>query len=307
MASNKTTDAIRALIQRYLDLIEIGQGSVKANETALVEILDRLAGAIHEAPRGETTDDVDAPERRYETMRSLVVERFPNYGFYGSGCLLDLDKKDERFVGDAIDDIADIALDLHEAAWTWDNVGVEDGLWMFHFGFEYHWGMHLRELQTYLHRKRYMGLSSTDAGATCAGLNAVKGARVEAVTYDDESKGWLFAFRDHGGLRVDCPWQIFAKGELARAGGDHQQQYGLPTPIDAAEDATRHLAGRAVKDICVDSATADLSLRMRGDVTLRVVADSTGYEAWHLVAPDGREFIGRGDGLISLPPPKSED
>lgn len=114
-------------------------------------------------------------------------------------------------------------------------------------------------------------------------LSQFIGQVVEAVTFDQESQGWWFGLRGHGGLRVDCPWQILAEGRLARASGDHQQQYGLPAPIDAADDATQLLRGRRIEAISVDSASADLSLRMDGAVTLRALMDSTGYEAWHLI------------------------
>lgn len=84
-------------------------------------------------------------------MRALATDRFHNYGLYGAPPLLEPGKEDELPTGDAIDDITDIAIDLHEAAWTWDNIGPDDGLWVFHIGFESHWGLHLRKLQAYLH------------------------------------------------------------------------------------------------------------------------------------------------------------
>ncbi len=57
---------------------------------------------------------------------------------------------DESYV-DAHDDIADIVLDLHEAAWTYGNVDAEDLLCVFDIGFVSPWGQHMRELQAYLH------------------------------------------------------------------------------------------------------------------------------------------------------------
>jgi hypothetical protein len=53
---------------------------------------------------------------------------------------------DEKgMVGDAIDDLADIAADLEEVVWA------DDAHWHYKFLFEVHWGMHLRELALYLH------------------------------------------------------------------------------------------------------------------------------------------------------------
>jgi hypothetical protein len=54
-------------------------------------------------------------------------------------------------VGDGIDDIADILLDLKAVLWRFNNTSVDDALWDLKQSFQYHWGLHLRELQLYLH------------------------------------------------------------------------------------------------------------------------------------------------------------
>jgi len=54
-------------------------------------------------------------------------------------------------VGDAIGDLADIVLEMRAVAWLWDHVGEADALWQLHFGFETHWGTHLRSLQWFVH------------------------------------------------------------------------------------------------------------------------------------------------------------
>lgn len=52
--------------------------------------------------------------------------------------------------GDAIDDIADIALNRHGIKWRLDNTDIDDALWHFRFEYESRWGDHLRCLQFYL-------------------------------------------------------------------------------------------------------------------------------------------------------------
>ncbi len=146
-------DELRALIKRFLDLVHEGVGSVEENERTLVELLDRLALALHEVPRGEVTSDVEEPDRDYDAVRAVVEARFPNFGLYGAGQLLPSDGEPDPIVGDAIDDITDIALELQETAWTWDHIGAQDALWTFRFGFTSHWGLHLRQLQAYLHEQ----------------------------------------------------------------------------------------------------------------------------------------------------------
>jgi hypothetical protein len=54
-------------------------------------------------------------------------------------------------LGDGIDDIVDILLDLKGVLWRLDNTSVDDALWDLNQGFQYHWGLHLRDLQLYLH------------------------------------------------------------------------------------------------------------------------------------------------------------
>jgi hypothetical protein len=81
----------------------------------------------------------------------LIESRFPNYGYYNVA--EDVTQKigeSKATVGDSIDDIADIAGDLYETKWRWENNSPEDGLWFFSNNFQSHWSKHLRELQIYL-------------------------------------------------------------------------------------------------------------------------------------------------------------
>ncbi|MFN7134579.1 MAG: DUF5063 domain-containing protein, partial [Myxococcales bacterium] len=58
-------------------------------------------------------------------------------------------------VGDAIDDIVDIANDLQQVVWRWETTSEADALWHFRFSFTSHWGAHLRALQLYLHERAH--------------------------------------------------------------------------------------------------------------------------------------------------------
>ncbi len=86
--------------------------------------------------------------------------RFPDYGLYRAAGTL---PEDEFLVGDAIDDLTDIALDLSAVAWLWEHAGESDALWEFHRSFETHWGSHLRALQVYVHELD-AGARRTDGG-----------------------------------------------------------------------------------------------------------------------------------------------
>jgi hypothetical protein len=57
-----------------------------------------------------------------------------------------------------IDDILDIARDLTEIIWRYENTSKDDVLWHFEFLFRAHWGRHLRSLQVYLHDLSYYSI-----------------------------------------------------------------------------------------------------------------------------------------------------
>ena len=97
---------------------------------------------------------MQAPRLDPKKLRAQVAARFPNYGLYRAP---GVEPEDEFLLGDAIDDLGDIAIDLAEVAWLWENAGESAALWQFFFGFESHWGSHLRNLQWYVHEMARRG------------------------------------------------------------------------------------------------------------------------------------------------------
>ena len=55
-------------------------------------------------------------------------------------------------MGDAINDLADLTLDMREVCWLAEHAGVDDAHWSFRLHF-FHWGLHARELSFYLHAR----------------------------------------------------------------------------------------------------------------------------------------------------------
>ncbi len=141
-------DELKGTIERYLDLVERSSASATQNERALGLLLDQLALATHTLGPTAPATDREAPRREYSVVRAEVAPRFPNYGLYRSA---GTEPDDELLVGDAIDDITDIAIDLSGTLWLWQNVGETDAMWQYHFDFSSHWGSHLRGLQWYIH------------------------------------------------------------------------------------------------------------------------------------------------------------
>lgn len=116
----------------------------------LLKLLDALASDYHATPTGDPSDE-DAPKGiEYQQRCAHLRTRFPQYGYYDAGDPTDAGSG-ASFVGDAIDDLADIWSDLEQVLWRFDNASPDDGHWHFRFLFEIHWGMHLRQLAVYLH------------------------------------------------------------------------------------------------------------------------------------------------------------
>jgi hypothetical protein len=147
---------IRAAIDDFIDLLENGKDDTQANLHALELDLDRLALAYHFADVESEGYDSDAPSFGYKHLRQLATARFPGFGYYNEpkDILVKIGEA-ELLSADALDDIADIANDLYEVRWHWENTSEKAALWQFCFGYRYHWGAHLRGLQSYLYALIY--------------------------------------------------------------------------------------------------------------------------------------------------------
>ena len=145
-------DEIKQTIDDFLLLVEKGCGSTEENEARLKLLVDKLALAQHFATyKFDERDFAEAPRKAYQGLRKSVTAQFPNFGCYNvAEDVTQNVGEGKAIVSDALDDITDIANDLFEAKWCWENNSPEDGLWHFKFSFDSHWSNHLRELQVYL-------------------------------------------------------------------------------------------------------------------------------------------------------------
>ena len=143
---------IRTAIRDFLGLLENGVLSVEQAEGKLPALLDHLAFAQSFVSfTFDDTDYPDAPDQNYDELQATVAKRFPNYGYYNLAEKITTDIGDSRtLVGDAIDDLADIAQDLYEVEWYWSNTSEANALFYFENDFRLHWRRHLRRLQLYL-------------------------------------------------------------------------------------------------------------------------------------------------------------
>jgi hypothetical protein len=150
-----TRQEILGTAKEFLSLLE-GRVPMEERERRLRWLLDRLALAYHFADAPFDSRDVPAPPRADDAaLRPRIGQLFPGLGLYNA--VLDVAEKvgeSEPGIGDAVDDLTDIARDLQEVVTRWE-MSEEDALWHFRFGFESHWGRHLRSLQLYLHERAF--------------------------------------------------------------------------------------------------------------------------------------------------------
>lgn len=148
-----TPGELRDLTHRFTALVRDGSGSPDEDERRLALLCDLLGLAAQSGrERAEPGDPAGIPAADHERTRGLVAARFPRYGCYNTVAHTSVGIGiGEMVVGDAVDDIADIADELAAVAWRLENTGEPDALWHFFDGYDHHWGAHLRRLQLYLY------------------------------------------------------------------------------------------------------------------------------------------------------------
>lgn len=145
MQTSPTVEAARA----FLKLV---WNEPAPDDAGLAAVLDRLVAVYHDTPVANVTDaDLEPPREDGTALYRDLAERFPDYGLYP---LADptAPLEDSATMGDAIDDLADLTLQMREVVWLADHAGVDDAHWSFRLLF-FHWGRHARELGLYLHAR----------------------------------------------------------------------------------------------------------------------------------------------------------
>lgn len=122
-------------------------------KTQLVKALDSLAHFYHFVDyEFDPKDYPKAPPNNDAKTRELVAHRFPSFGFYNvAESISDQVGESSCHIGDAVDDLTDILNDLARVIWLADNTSLNNALFHFECGYKTHWGLHLRQLQLYLH------------------------------------------------------------------------------------------------------------------------------------------------------------
>jgi hypothetical protein len=146
---------IKSAIEAYLSLIDGRPKTDPADLKKLALALDRLVGEYNLTEDLEPSDsEAEPPESSWPDLYKRAAASYPRLGYYPCADPTD-EPETESFVGDAIDDLADIARDLLDVIWYFDQGRIEDGIWQFRFAYQVHWGMHLHQLRVVLHSTKF--------------------------------------------------------------------------------------------------------------------------------------------------------
>lgn len=148
-AESFVRENICAAIRRYLDVL---QGKDDATLADLAKALDGLVTTYHDVPDVEpdTSEGSTAPRAEERPIIDAATGAFPALDWYA---LVDPEDGPDQQVrmSIAVGDLAEIAADLIEVMWLFENASHNDAVWEFRFGYQTHWGRHLHEVRTYLH------------------------------------------------------------------------------------------------------------------------------------------------------------
>jgi hypothetical protein len=116
---------------------------------------------------------------------------------------------------------------------------------------------------------------------------------------------WQFRFGNEDAvLNLNCAWRLIANGAIELGYEDHQQQFGLPAPLDGVTETQRILSSSEVAIVEIREGCGDLSITFRNGVRLDAFNDSSGYEGWECSGRKGSQVIAQGGGNLAVWSPK---
>lgn len=123
----------------------------KLLERNLVKIYDLYFDIQYEF---DETDFPDFDKSHLPDIRQNVSRNFQDFGFYKTIINInDVNNMSDIALGDAIDDLNDIILDLLEIKWRIENNSLADGLWYFQLIFHGHTQQHILDLLNFMKQK----------------------------------------------------------------------------------------------------------------------------------------------------------
>jgi len=130
-----------------------------------------------------------------------------------------------------------------------------------------------------------------------ASLSHLHERRLETVRHDADSHEWVFSFSGDVILRIASPWRVLVGERVAAGWEDHDQKFGLLSPVDLPARCCS-LAGAGIVRTATHDSTGDLALQFDNGSVLEVFNASSGYESWILNGPGKRSVVAQGGGHV---------
>ena len=121
----------------------------------------------------------------------------------------------------------------------------------------------------------------------------------DKVTFDNEADCWIFSFADKIYASSSGFWRLLEMNKIIFVSLDNGQQFGLPKPVDLAEELNKILSGKRLTKIDVIKDTFDLSLTLTEELKLEIYIASSGYETYDF-SINAKRYIGLGSGDIAI-------
>lgn len=98
------------------------------------------------------------------------------------------------------------------------------------------------------------------AEKTMNSLDWLKGCRFQQLHRREND--WVLSFEGNAHLVITCLWRLLEQGKIRRTSEDDGQQFGLPAPVDAADDVNRLLFGAKVDSVRLNDGTVVVRINM---------------------------------------------
>src|SRR3954447_20036988 len=108
-------------------------------------------------------------------------------------------------------------------------------------------------------------------------LRFLVGRRIESFTRNEYE--WWLMFNEKQYLAIACLWRLIHMGRIRGTSADDGQWFGLPAPVDAAQEVNNRIAGELIESVKLQEGTLDIEFRFDNGYSVEVIPDSAGYEA----------------------------
>ena len=126
------------------------------------------------------------------------------------------------------------------------------------------------------------------------------GARLESIERLDYD--WDLRFGAGSSLMFQSFWRLVSEAAIEVTSEDDGQQFGLKTPVNAAEQLKAKIGEKRISDVRIDDATSDLTFHFGQSLRLEVISTSSGYEAWSLHVKEVQIIARNGDTVVFSSP-----